>query len=245
MSLLKNIIKTDDIIKSMKKAFLAADNKSGQTYIELQKGMVSHSQFRYLTYSSNDREKLIQIESFYNDIRNTNFAKHNPFFWEQFASAYIDMKKFDLVKKCIETALVEARKIQHFVPFQVRTVQGRYFVEKSYFDLLNGECNSHEAVSAISDSFNSIVKHYDHPENNLYYVFKVVKFYPVIFNLIKDEMDKSELSIYIEKNSIMCKYMETYLLKNPESQFAGKVIKWKESVKNSLDEAKEKLKKFK
>lgn len=244
MSLLKNIIKLEDIIKTMKKAFLSADSKSGKTYTELQKSMVSHSQFVYLTHSSNERDKFIQIESFYDDIRNTKFAKHNPFFWEQFASAYIDMKKFDLVKKCIDTALVEASKIQHFVPFQVRTVQGRYYVEKCYFDVLNGKCSSSEAIEAISNSFDSILKHYSHPENNLYYVFKVVRFYPIIFNIIKDNMDKRELSIYIEKASIMCRYMDIYLLNNSEDQSIRKVEKWKRNITESIDEAKEKLKKY-
>ena len=101
----------------MKKAFLAADKKSGRIYLELQKSMVSHSQFMYLTNTSDEREKFVLIEGFYDYIRNTEFSKHNPFYWEQFASAYIDMKKFDLVKKCIDTALVEAKRTPHFVPF--------------------------------------------------------------------------------------------------------------------------------
>lgn len=81
MSLIKNVINMEDIIVTMKKAFFAADKKNGRTYTELQKSMVSHSQFMLFTDSSNERENLILIESFYNDIRNTKFAKHNTFFW--------------------------------------------------------------------------------------------------------------------------------------------------------------------
>ena len=186
LSLLKNIIKMEDVIKTMKKVFLAADNKSGRTYIELQKSMISHSQFLFLSSTSDKRDNFIQIENFYNDIRNTKFAKHNPFFWEQFASAYIDMKKYDLVKKCVDTALVEAKRTKSFVPFQVKTVQGRYYVEKCYDDLLHEKINTNEAIEAVVDATDAVLLYYNHPENNLSYVFKVVRFYHIIFNIIKN-----------------------------------------------------------
>lgn len=117
-------------------------------------------------------------------------------------------------------------------------------LKSAIFDVLNGKCSSSEAIEAISNSFDSILKHYSHPENNLYYVFKVVRFYPIIFNIIKDNMDKRELSIYIEKASIMCRYMDIYLLNNSEDQSIRKVEKWKRNITESIDEAKEKLKKY-
>lgn len=238
MSLVKNIIKTEDIIMTMKKAFLAADNKVGRTYVELQKSMVSHSQFVFFTNTSDEREKLILIESFYNDIRNTKFAKHNPFFWEQFASAYIDMKKFDLAKKCIDTALVEAKRNPRFVPFQVKTVQGRCYVERCYDDLLKGECTESEAVDSIVNATDAVLLYYGHPENNLYYVFKVVRFYSKVFDFIKNSMNKRELSIYIEKSSIMNVRMVEYLENNDELQYIEKVKVWQQKLIDSVEEAK-------
>ena len=242
-SLLKSIIKIEDIVLTMKKAFLAADKKTGRTYKELQKSMVSHSQFIFITDTSDEREKLIMIEKFYNDIRNTEFAKHNPFFWEQFASAYIDMKKFDLVKKCIDTALIEAKKNTGFVPFQIKTVQGRYFVEKSYDDLLNGKIKESEAIESITKSTDAILLYYKHPENNLYYVFKVVRFFPFIFDITKNNLNKRELSIYIEKSSIMNKHMEEYLKNDKQHIYFNKVKKWQQDLLDSIDIAKELIKK--
>ena len=243
LSLIKNIIRAKDIINTMKVAFLSADKKASKTYIELQKGLVSHSQFMNLLNTSKDLDVLQQIESYYEDIRNSSFARHNPFFWEQFASAYIDMKKFDLVKKCLETALVEASKIPGFVPFQIRTVQGRYFVEKSFSELTNGKSNPSEAINNISESCEVILKHYTHPDNNLYYVFKVVKFYPMIFNIIKDRINKRELLIYIEKCSIMSKNMEKYISDYSfrSDYYVSNVKKWNEDVLLSIKTAKEKL----
>lgn len=243
IALIQNVIKTNDIIDVMKKAFVAADKKNGRTYVELQKSMVSHSQFIYFTNTTNETEKLLLIEDFYDYIRNTKFAKHNPFFWEQFASAYIDLKKFNMVEKCIENALIEASNISKFVPFQVKTVQGRYFVEKAYYDLLNNTLDVGNAIGAIVNATDAILQYYTHPENNLYYVFKVVRVYAQIFAVIKDKMDNRQLSIYIEKASIMSKRMDDYVANNSIAQYNTKVNQWNVELKNSLDEAKGFLKK--
>lgn len=237
-ALLQNVIKTADIINTMKTAFKATDQKKGRTYKELQKSMVSHSQFVYLTKNDTCKENLVLVESFYDDIRNTKFAKHNPFFWEQFASVYIDTKNFDLVKKCIETALYEAKKDPDFVPFQIKTVQGRYYVEKSYDDLKKGKGSASEAVEAIANATDAILLHYNDPRNNLYYVFKVVKFFPMIFEYIKDSMSNREASIYIEKCSIMKKRMMDYLSNNKELQYRNKVNSWYLDLEKSIEEAK-------
>lgn len=241
MALIKNIIKIEDIICTMKEAFLAADKKEGRIYRELQKSMVSHSQFVFFTNSTNEREKLNLIENFYNDIRNTRFAKHNTFFWEQFASAYIDMKKFDLVKKCIDNALIEANKNPKFVPFQVKTVLGRYYVEKCYDDLLKKQCNKSEAITAITSATDAILIHYSHPENNLYYVFKVVRKFSEIYLLIDESLDSRELSIYIEKTTIMKKHMEEYLA-DSMSPYYENVQKWYKEIEKTLDDAKSRIK---
>lgn len=148
------------------------------------------------------------------------------------------MKKFDLVKKCIDNALIEAKKSPKFVPFQVKTVQGRYYVEKCYDDILNNRCNKNEAIEAIVNATEAILQHYSHPENNLYYVFKVVRRFPDIFRIIKDSLDKRELSIYIEKASVMNRRMEEYISSVVDSQYNVKVSSWQKELSDTLEDAK-------
>lgn len=242
-SLVKKVIHKDTIFRVLKRAFLAADNKNGKTYEALQKSMVSHSQFALYVDNLNMDSNMILVEDFYDNIRNTEFAKHNPFFWEQFALAYMDMKKFDMVKKCLDTALVEAKRIPGFVPFQVRTIQGRYYVEKCYYNLVKEKIGTNEAIDAISDATTVILMHYDHPDNNLYYVFKVVIYFKNIFDLIKHKMNKRELSIFIEKSTVMDRRMDQYLLKkNLSLQYYSTVEEWSKSLKQVINEAKELLK---
>jgi hypothetical protein len=148
------------------------------------------------------------------------------------------MKKFDLVKKCIDTALLESRKKANFVPFQVKTVQGRYYVEKCYDELLKGKCTEYDAIDAIVKATDAILQYFDHPENNLYYVFKVVRFYAQIFRFIKDAVTNREISIYIEKSSIMNKHMLEYIKNSNESQYLEKVKTWQKELDESIEEAK-------
>lgn len=239
--LLRDVVKIDEVVTVMKSVFLAADRKKGRVYYELQRAMVSHSQFTIFSDDTKDKQQLQLISTFYDEIRNTQFAKANPFFWEQFASAYIDLKKYDMVKKCIDNALLEAKKIDHFVPFQIMTVFGRYYAEKAYDDVLKNKLNADEAIASIKSSVDAILMFYDNPDNNLYYVFKVVKMFPKIFWLIKEDITPTDLSIYIEKNSIMRKKMEIYV-QDCDYQYQFKVKEWMKDLNDSLDEAKKLMK---
>ena len=127
----------------------------------------------------------------------------------------------------------------------MRTIQGRYYVEKCFSELTNGKSSPSDAIKDITDSCNSILMHYNHPENNLYYVFKVVKYYPMIFNLIKDRIDKRELLIYIEKCSIMTKKMEDYFNNSYGDYNVFIVKRWREDIIDSINEAKELLRSIK
>ena len=108
--------------------------------------------------------------------------------------------------------------------------------------MLNGKCNGDEAIKSITDATQAILEFYDHPENNLFYVFKVVGRFPLIYKVISDSLDKRELSIYIEKGSIMNKHMEEYLTKNTDTQYFAKVKSWREELVGTLEDAKIRIK---
>ena len=52
--------------------------------------------------------------------------------------------------------------------------------------------------------------------------------------MISDSLDKRELSIYIEKGSIMNKHMEEYLTKSIDSQYSTKVKSWREELVGTI-----------
>ena len=60
--------------------------------------------------------------------------------------------------------------------------------------------------------------------------------------MICDSLDKRELSIYIEKGSIMNKHMEEYLTKSTDTQYSAKVKSWREKLVETLEDAKIRIK---
>ncbi len=115
-------------------------------------------------------------------------------------------------------------------------------VEKCYEDVLKGRCSSGNAIKSITDATEAILQFYDHPENNLFYVFKVVRRFSDIYKMICDSLDKRELSIYIEKGAIMNKHMEEYLTKSTDTQYFIKVKSWREELVGTLEDAKIRIK---
>lgn len=68
---------------------------------------------------------------------------------------------------------------------------------------------------------------------------KVVRFFPMIFEYIKDSMNNRDASIYIEKSSIMKKRIDEYLRNNVDSQYFEKVIIWYKNLEKSIGDAKQ------
>lgn len=238
--LLKNTININDIIDVLVKVFREADKRHGQTYEELKKGLVSHSQFtRFLKDNGNCNIAFKEIERFYDEIRNTKFAKKNPFFWEQFASAYLDMKNYTMSKNCLDIALSMVKTMPSwFVPFQIKTIYGRYHIENALNDLLTKSIDPDRAIQAIIDATKCILEYYDYPSNNVYYIFKVASKYSIIYTIIKDNLNNRQNFVYIEQSIKVIQKMKNYLDNNKDSLYFTKVQQWKNELQSSIDEAK-------
>ena len=238
--LLKNTIIISDIIDVLVKVFKEADKRHGQTFEELKKSLVSHSQFiRFLNNKEDGDIAFKEVERFYDEIRNTIFAKENPFFWEQFASAYLDMKNYIMSKNCLEIALSIAKTMPSwFVPFQIKTIYGRYYIENVLHELLTKSIDCDRAIQAIIDATECILEHYDYPGNNVYYIFKVASKYSSIYSIIKENINNRQKSVYIEQSTNIIQKMKIYLDNNKNSLYYIKVEKWKSELQNSIDQAK-------
>lgn len=241
--LLKNTIKISDIIDTLVKVFKEADKRHGQTFEELKKSLVSHSQFvRFLNEKEDGDIVFKEVERFYDEIRNTKFAKENPFFWEQFASAYLDMKNYIMSKNCLEIALSISKTMPSwFVPFQIKTIYGRYYIENALHELLTKSIDCEKTIQAIIDATECILEHYDYPGNNVYYIFKVASKYSSIYSIIEENLNNRQNSIYIEQSTKLLQKMHIFLEYNKDSLYYTKVDKWKNELKNSINQAKLKL----
>ncbi|SCM82924.1 conserved hypothetical protein [uncultured Sporomusa sp.] len=206
--LLSSVIGLMPLIDTMKEVIVEADKEhhvSGAHY-ELLKNLVSHSHFRLFR---DDPKSKIVVLSFYNSIRNLSFCKDNTFFWEQFASACIEAKEFVTANQCIETAFAIAKGNPRFVPYHIETIKAKCILEKMFFDINSGKRpSSEEAINSLIECHDRLIKYFDHPDNNVGYVFKTGSRYAEVFEIYKHEFDNRQKSIFAEKRVKMLKLMK-------------------------------------
>lgn len=207
-ALFYSIIDFNSIIQLMIKIVISASEsyKGNPNYEQLLKNIVSHTHF--VPFISDKNNVLIKL--YYDRIRNTEFCKENPFFWEQFASACIDTKDFITAKQCLTNAYVEASKKYDFIPFQIETVDAKCIMEELLFDSNFKKLDAEDIIQRILQCHGHLLKYYDHPENNPIYVFKVGSNYCEIYNKCKSMFDRRQKSILLEKTIEITKLLDAY-----------------------------------
>lgn len=222
--LLKSVIGLENLVDTMRTIIIESDKEyrvSGR-HFELLKNLVSHSHFRLFKDDVKCKETVF---SFYDSIRNLSFCQDNTFFWEQFASACIEARDFNTADQCIENAFAIAKKIPDFVPYHIETIKGRYILEKVLFNINTGrKPSAEEAIVSLKECHDRLMKYFDHPDNNVGYVFKVGSKYVDVFEIYKNEFDCRQQSIFTEIKTEMLRRMKEQLA---SSELIGtSVSKW-------------------
>lgn len=209
--LLKSAIGINELINTMKLVIIQANTKykDDAMYDNLLRNLISHSHFRMF---DNTTENITAILNFYNDIRNLTFCKENLFYWEQFAAACIDMKHFDDAEQCIENAFTIAKGINGFVPFHIENIKANCLIEKLLFESAKeNKPDADKAIKTLQEAHRMLMNHFDHPDNNISYIFRIGSKYINIFNIYESEFNSQQKSIFIEKKVEMLKVMKQNL----------------------------------
>ncbi|MBM6885836.1 SIR2 family protein [Pseudoflavonifractor phocaeensis] len=228
--LLKTVVGIENLMDTMKAIIHKAniEYECNHSYEELLKNLISHSHFRIFNITSQNQESIVK---FYNDIRNYTFCQSNLFFWEQFASACIDCQDYSTAKRCLQNAYTMAKEKEKigFEPFHVTNIEARCIIEELLFNANTGsKVTSCEAIEALVKCHKLLLKYYHNPENNVSYTFRVGYKYVEVFNLWKDELNRREKSIFIEKKTEMVRLMKA---KQNDSAFTGHpLVHWIEEL---------------
>lgn len=208
--LLINTIGLNELLNTMKEVINAADKeyRVSKAHLNLLKKLVSHSHFRLFKNSYNKRNSVLR---FYDEIRNCNFCKDNTFFWEQFALASIEAQEFNTANQCLENAFTIAKGIKSFVPFHIETINANFIIEQLIYKIdTNNKLPADKAIDELVKCHNCLMKYFDHPDNNIGYIFRVGAKYVKIFDNYKNEFDSRQKAIFTEKKSIMLKKMKEH-----------------------------------
>lgn len=223
--LLYSVIEISELIDVLIEIVKQADQfyKSNKTYEELLKNIVSHS--HYVNFKSNNKDT--EIIRFYESIRNTQFCIHNPFFWEQFASACIDLNEYAMTKQCLNNAFVEAKKIPHFVPFQIETIYGKYIIYQLLFDINSKKILSEDyIIDQLKEFDEHVMKYYSHIENNVYFIFKNGIKYKEIYDVYKNHFDVKQVAIFNGLLNNMKSRMQNFIDSSHDTFYVNATKKW-------------------
>lgn len=229
--ILQDIIPLENLLHVLKQILIVSNclYTYDQRYEELMKAIVSHANFLFWIQKP---EYISLVKNFYDDLRSlTYFSTRNPFYWEQFASICIDAKDFVTAKICLENAFKEAEKISHFVPFQVETVYARYLAEQLMYNIALSAVSSETIVATLMDASNRLIKHYTHPDDEHYHVFRLFNKMVCIFGEHLPDMSNRDTAVFLEQMVHFRRLLVTYRQES-ESIYFSDTTTW---LKN-LDE---------
>ena len=243
-TLLYSIIPASELVQILQKVVMASDKlySHDQKYQELLKAILSHTNFEKKI--KNNSANLNSVMKFYDTIRNCNFCKENPFYWEQFASICIEVQDYITAKQCIESAYSCAKKIKGFTPFQISTIEGEMLLKELLQKLSIKNVDIDICINTIVQSHKLFLQYYAHPENNHYHIFNCSQNYLIIYSKIETQMSTRHLSIFIEKLTEVYKKLTEYQ-NSAEGKLFPSTTKWSLHIEQCLNHAKQKLKSFK
>ena len=86
----------------------------------------------------------------------------------------IDAKDFDEAEQMFFLlAFLKAKDIPVFIPFQIETIKARCLIERLLYDSTFSLYDSEKAIQILCDCHERLMKYYDHPDNNINYVFSI------------------------------------------------------------------------
>lgn len=158
----------------------AADAKNiKREYEEFLKLLVSFSNLRMLL-NEHDSEFPDNIIRYYENIKNLEFNRKNPFFWLQYAIARLDLKQYQEAKIYFENAYAYAKEKNIKDNFQLDTHYARYLLENEIYNGIDENAafqNFYKAHNLIYDNKNKKY-HLHYPlKYGRYYLDIYIKFY--------------------------------------------------------------------
>lgn len=172
----KNKNKILNIMETMLK--IADKIDTNKTYEYLKKQLVSFSNFRLIVGDvGNDQMNELAVRYFEN-IRNSNFCKENPFFWLQYGIQRLNAKDYDLADSFFDNALsfADKRGLSDF--YQINAQKARGLIER----LTESETDVEQAYSIFEKAHSLLISDFEKSSNNQGYQLSQGRLYEMFYN---------------------------------------------------------------
>ncbi len=173
------------LISVARKLNLSRHNKN---HYNLLKSMVSHSRLQKLFNTNENNNFRSLVIKFFEEIKNLEYCKTNPFYWLQYAMARLEIRDYPVADQYFDTAYAFAKKRENFDTFQLDNHYSRYLLEN---EIYNG---SIESCMTQFLKAHKILNNRNNQNENRHYPFKVARnytrFYDHYFKNLSDQDKK-------------------------------------------------------
>lgn len=135
------------------------------------------------------------ILNFFEEIKTTNYARKNPYFWLQYAIARLSSRDYPIAKQYFDTAYGYAKMDSDFDTYQIDNHYARYMIEN---EIING---SIESCMDIFIKVHAILSNKNDANSNRHYPLRVAINYGRFYDVYYKNLQDSDKSLFI----ISCK----------------------------------------
>lgn len=164
------------------------------------------------------------ILSFFEEIKSTNYAKKNPYFWLQYAIAKLSIRDYPIAKKFFDTSYGYAKNDSNFDTFQIDNHYARYLIEN---ENINGSINS---CMDVFIHVHGILSNRNDANANRHYPFRVAINYGRFYDAYYSKLEKADQGIFIISCKEIMARIEQYKKVTNERNIHKSVTKCQEEM---------------
>lgn len=170
-------------------------SRFNKNHYNLLKSIISHSRLQKLfnTKENHDYRKL--VIQFFEEVKNLEYSKKNPFFWLQYAMARLEIRDYKVADSFFNAAYSFADKRDSFDTFQLDNHYARYLLEN---EIYNGSIET--CMEQFTKSHNILSNRTDQNRNR-HYPIKVARNYGRFYDHYFDLLNEQDKRIFL----ISCK----------------------------------------
>ncbi len=167
-------------------------NRYDRNKYQILKSIVNFSRLQSIFNLNENHKFKPMVLNFFEEVKNTYYAKKNPFFWLQYAIARLSTRDYAISKKYFDTAYSLAEKNENFDTFQIDNHYARQLLEN---EIYNGD------IATCMEQFlkaHSILSNRTDKNKNRHYTFRVASNYGKFYDKYYPDLEEQDKIIFIQ-----------------------------------------------
>ncbi len=172
----------------------------GSIYRDIARDLMRFSTIKALLPNEQQENRLVD---YYERIKNFEGCSRNPFFWLQYAIARLDMKRFDIAQRYLDTAYSLASRIEKFETYQLDNTQARLLLQRCI--------DEERSMNAFADFVraNRIINAQVRERRHAYYPFRVASYYGAFWKRVAHAWPEEQRNVFLAACRAISQFIAT------------------------------------